>query len=345
MLREQMTFTPVCAARNGKIRFRRTSSRLTLKDHMGGMLVRWDIGRNGYRVEPGLYAIGEPDRDSPVLVTSNYKLTFDSVRKELAGVNAWILVLDTHGVNVWCAAGKGTFGTEELVHRIKAASLPNIVAHRDLVLPQLGASGIAAHKVTASLGFKVHYGPVYAKNLRKYLSLGMKKTDGMRDVRFPLRDRLAVAPVEIAHAVKLVPATLAAAALFSFPFDGTFPQRFRYNILSLGGGIFAGTVLFPALLPVLPFRAFAAKGAFLGLVWSALSFFAAAASVSPSAYLPAALVSVPLVSYLSMNFTGSSTFTCQKGAELEVKFALPPMLVSLAGGIALAACNIARALK
>ena len=80
-----------------------------------------------YKVEPGLYAVGSPDSASPVLVTSNYKMTFDRVRAELGGLNLWLMVLDTDGVNVWCAAGKGTFGIAEFVNRIRVTGLDGIV--------------------------------------------------------------------------------------------------------------------------------------------------------------------------------------------------------------------------
>ncbi|NQU84700.1 MAG: acetyl-CoA synthase subunit gamma, partial [Mariniphaga sp.] len=83
----------------------------TLKDYLGTLRVRLSVGRNRYQVNPGLYKFGNPGKDSEVIVTSNYKLSFDIVRKNLKGINAWVLVLQTYGVNVWCAAGKGTFGT------------------------------------------------------------------------------------------------------------------------------------------------------------------------------------------------------------------------------------------
>ncbi len=66
--------------------------------------------RDDYRVVPGLYAVGSPDNNSDVLVSANYKYSFDMLRRELKDLNAWVLVLDTKGINVWCAAGKGTFG-------------------------------------------------------------------------------------------------------------------------------------------------------------------------------------------------------------------------------------------
>jgi acetyl-CoA decarbonylase/synthase complex subunit gamma len=95
--------------------------------------------RMHYTVPPGLYAVGEPTPESDVFVTANYKLSFDILRRELKEMDAWVLVLDTKSINVWCAAGKGTFGTNELVQRISAAKLDKVVSHRRLILPQLGA--------------------------------------------------------------------------------------------------------------------------------------------------------------------------------------------------------------
>ena len=123
------------------------STRLTFKDKLGAWRMRWGIGRMDYTVDPELYAVGKPDKTSPVLVSANYKLTFDTLRKNLSGLDCRLLILDTRGINVWCAAGKGTFGTEELVNRIKEVGLKEIVDHRRLILPQLGATGVCGHEV------------------------------------------------------------------------------------------------------------------------------------------------------------------------------------------------------
>ena len=95
--------------------------------------MRWGIGRNHYQVTPGLYASGTPDADSPLLVSANYKLSFDCLRAALNGESAWLLVIDTKGINVWCAAGKGTFGTDEIVHRCQATRVSELVSHRQLI--------------------------------------------------------------------------------------------------------------------------------------------------------------------------------------------------------------------
>ena len=126
------------------------------RDVANAVLVRIGVNRNNYKVSPGLYAAGNPDQDSEVLVTANYKLTFDVLRKELQGLNIWILVLDTNGVNVWCAAGKKTFSTTELVKRIEMTNLDRLVSHKRLILPQLGATGVSA--ANREKGFRVHRG-------------------------------------------------------------------------------------------------------------------------------------------------------------------------------------------
>ena len=133
----------------------RVATRWTWRDTLGAWAVRSGIGRMRYTVPPGLYALGVPKPESPLLVTANYKLSFDHVRRAMDGLDAWVLVLDTKGVNVWCAAGKGTFGTEELVERIARTEAARIVSHRVLVVPQLGAPGVAAHEVARRTGFRV----------------------------------------------------------------------------------------------------------------------------------------------------------------------------------------------
>lgn len=309
------------------------STRLSWRDIMGGWKVRWDIGRSSYAVLPGLYAVGSPGSDSPVLVTANYKLTFDTLRRELDGIDAWILVLDTKGVNVWCAAGKGTFGTRELEQRIMAVKLQDVVSHRTLILPQLGATGVAAHEVKRDAGWQVKYGPVRARDIPAFLSNGLKKSDAMRTVLFPLTERMAIAPTELVHSWPLLLGILVASALLGLPFDAGYVGRLLAACLPLLGAVGVGTLLFPALLPYIPFRAFALKGAVLGALWGIAISLVVRTSLPGAAGLT--LVAMPIVAFLSMNFTGSSTFTSQPGAALEVKKGLIPMISSLAVGLGL----------
>src|SRR5664280_3425098 len=168
---------------------RTTTGKLTFANRLDHFLARWGVNRMGHIVKPGLYLLGNPTPDSLVFVSANYTLSFDAVRTALAGADCYILVLDTKGINVWCAAGKGTFGTEELVRRIVSSGLANIIRHRTLILPQLSAPGISAYEVKRWSGFVVEYGPVRASDLPEYLKT-RKATPEIRMVQFPMKDRL-----------------------------------------------------------------------------------------------------------------------------------------------------------
>lgn len=305
-----------------------TNSTITWANRWDHFLARWGVRRIYHRVDPGLYTLGNPNPKSPVFVTANYTLSFDALRSALKERDCYILVLDTKGINVWCAAGKGTFGTNELVNRIRATGLEDIVTHRTLILPQLGAPGVSAHEVKQLSGFKVEYGPVLASDLPEYLET-RKATAEMRRVRFPLRDRLVLIPVDLVQV--LLPTIIAAIILF---FIGG-------SILSAAAvaAVLTGVVLFPILLPWIPIRDFSMQGLILGGV-VALPFVTAflfAATTLGNTTPDAAwwfgigkalglLLSIPPVTaYLSLNFTGSTTFTSRTSVEREISTYIPIM--------------------
>jgi hypothetical protein len=306
------------------------TTEITWRDVLGGWRVRWGIGRARYRVSPGLYRVGEPDSKSRVLVTANYKLTVDSVRRRLVGLNMWLLVLDTKGVNVWCAAGKGTFGTEELVRSIRATNLAGLVKRRDLVLPQLGAVGVAAHEVKRATGFSVHYGPVRARDLPAYLAAGIRATPAMRRVNFGWKERLVLTPVELVNAWPLALGALAAVTLLDLAGHRGATPRLAADVVRFLGAIVTGSVLVPLLLPWLPSKAFSVKGAVAGALWATAT--AVLLPMGTAATIGTVLLITAIASYLAMNFTGATTFTTYAGARLEVRRALPPILAAAAVG-------------
>ncbi|MCL2774306.1 MAG: mercury methylation corrinoid protein HgcA [Oscillospiraceae bacterium] len=310
------------------------STSLKFKDHLGAWKARWGIGRMDYKIEPVLYAVGKPDNNSPVLVSANYKLTFDTLRKNLVGLDCWLLILDTKGINVWCAAGKGTFGTDELVHRIETSELSKYVSHKKLILPQLGATGVSANEVARRSGYNVNYGPVRASDIKEYIDAGCKATKEMRTVKFTLWDRLVLTPMELIPALKItlpVFGVMFLANKFAAkPFD-------KSDVASNIGAILAGTVLTPALLPAIPGRAFSLKGWLLGLGCTA-GILGLSGKFKRGNWLLSAgkLLLYPAVSsYLAMNFTGSSTYTSPSGVNKEMKKALPFIVGSAAVGAAL----------
>ncbi|MFZ1035652.1 MAG: mercury methylation corrinoid protein HgcA [Smithella sp.] len=318
------------------------SSVLTWQDRWGSIKTRWGVGRMNYKVDPGLYALGTPDNNSSVFVSANYKLSFDRLRSALKGRSAWILVLDTKGINVWCAAGKGTFGTDELIRRINISNLNNIVSHRKLIVPQLGAPGVAAHKVKQISGFKVQYGPIRAEDLPAYLDANFKTTAPMRLITFPLKERAVLIPVELVEAIKAF--LIIAPVLFVLGGFGG-PSGFWANALSHGlfavlallCAVIGGTVLNPLLLPYLPGRAFSIKGFSIGIVIAPILLYLRDINLSawPGRIEALAWVLIiPAVSgYLAMNFTGCSTYTSLSGVKKEMRWALPLDIACAAAGL------------
>ena len=308
-----------------------TTNRLTARDRWDHFLTRLGWKRGEHRLEPGLYALGNPTPDSPVFVTANYTLSFDALRSSLEGFDGYILVLDTQGINVWCAAGKGTFGTDEIVRRVIITRLGDVVQHRKLILPQLGAPGMAAHEVKKRTGFRVEYGPVRAADLPEYLKTH-KATPEMRRVEFPLRDRLVLIPVDI---VQTFLPTLLAALVFYF-LGGWVSS------LAAVMAVFAGIVLFPILLPWLPTLNFSTKGFILGGL-IALPFAASVFFRHPDWvwYRQAGqalefLLAMPAVTaFIALNFTGASTFTSRSGVKREMLAYIPAMAWTFGIGILL----------
>jgi len=305
------------------------SSALTWKDFWGSFKARWGIGRMHYLVEPGLYALGHPDHRSPVLVTANYKMSFDQLRGALSGRDAWILVLDTKGINVWCAAGKGTFGAKELVSRIESSGLTQIVSHRELILPQLAGPGVAAHEVKKLSGFKVIYGPVRAGDLPAFLDQGMKATPGMRIKTFTIWERIVLIPMELVAALKAGFILTLLLLLISFLVrrgEGWSHQGF-FSALAIFIAILSGAVLTPTFLPWLPGRAFSIKGMSVGMfvafLFVVFRWNSGIPLAGPFEILAWLLLIPALSSFLAMNFTGASTFTSLSGVKKEMRWALP----------------------
>ena len=320
----------------------RVKTSLDRSDFLGTLKVRLGIGRDNYKISPGLYCIGNPGPDAPVLVSANYRLTFHTLRRELAGLHAWLLILDTRGVNVWCAAGKKTFSTAEVVRRVKLTGLERLVRHRDLILPQLSATGVAAHLVRKGCGFRVLWGPVYARGIRAFLNNGMKADESMRRVSFSLKERMVLVPVEVSH----LPKYLLWVLLAGFALSGIGADVFSFHSAGSRGlmiaaacitGVFAGAVVTPILLPWIPGIRFSLKGALTGVLgglflvgwlwnrttgWEALALF---------------LLTVAMSSYLAMNFTGATPFTSPSGVEKEMRKAIPlqagALLISLSAWI------------
>jgi hypothetical protein len=314
----------------------RVATRWSLRDWMGRVLVRLGFRRMSYAIAPGLYAVGRPGPESPVLVSANYKLSFDVLRRAAAGLDAWILVLDSKGVNVWCAAGKGTFGTAEVVRRVAVTGLAYVVRHRRLIVPQLGAPSVAAREVERRTDFGVVFGPVQARDIPAFIAGGYEATPEMRRVTFGLADRLEVAGLELSTAGRAM-APLSLLVLAVAAWDGTalsWASAWSTSapiLLALWAGVLAGTILFAALLPWLPGRMFSVKGTFLGVLVAAGTWMGGRSLLPDGApvALALSLVTIVVIAYLGANYTGSTTFTSLSGVKRELRLSIPVMAAAL----------------
>jgi hypothetical protein len=295
----------------------------------------------GYTVQPGLYALGRPDAASPVLATANYRLSFDILRRDLKNVTCWILVLDTNGINVWCAAGAGRFSTEELIGRMEKTRMAEVVGHRTIIVPQLGATGVSAHRVASRTGFTVLFGPVRSADIPEYLARGCIATPPMRAVRFGMRDRLALAPMEIGQSLARFPAFAFAVLLYA----GLGPGGVNlgrawagaWPLFALGlGSVFTGSLLVPMLLPCIPLPSFAVRGLALGAGVTAAFLHGArlAAGMDPF-LLTGCWVFFPAASaFMAMGFTGATPFTSPSGVRREIRWFIPFAIAAAAISVA-----------
>jgi ferredoxin len=143
--------------------------------------------------EVGLRRVGSPGPGSPVLVTCNFDLTVKRLIRALRGMNVWLLVAQSKGVNVWCAAGGGEFNTHSVVSALKTSELQGKVNQRTLILPPLAAPGVRADDVEKQTGWQVTWGPVRAKDIPRYLAEGCRRDEGMKRVTYAWKERLDTA--------------------------------------------------------------------------------------------------------------------------------------------------------
>jgi len=145
-------------------------------------------------IEPGIYRSGNPTKNSPIIVTSNYDFTYIKVMRNLRHIDTWVLCVDSNGINVWCAARGNDFGNEQILEAVEATGIKNFTDQKTLILPQLSAGGVSIPqlpKKSEKFPFKIKFGPVWSKHLPQYLEeKPNKKPDYMKLAKFSLSHRM-----------------------------------------------------------------------------------------------------------------------------------------------------------
>jgi acetyl-CoA decarbonylase/synthase complex subunit gamma len=124
------------------------------------------------QVQPGVYEINDPHAESPVMVTTNFSITYFSVANEVdgSGLPGWLLVADAEGMSVLTAWAAGKFDAERIAKAVKSAGMAEKVSHRKLVIP--GHVSVLLGELEEELpGWEILVGPREAVDLPGYLKL------------------------------------------------------------------------------------------------------------------------------------------------------------------------------
>ncbi|MCA9924560.1 MAG: hypothetical protein KC421_19425, partial [Anaerolineales bacterium] len=122
------------------------------------------------QVQPGLYEINNPGPEDPVLVTTNFSITYFSVANEVesAGLPTWLLVTESEGMSVLTAWAAGKFDAERIAKDVKRFNVAEKVNQKRLVLP--GHTAVLSGEVEEELpGWDIKVGPREAVDIPKFL--------------------------------------------------------------------------------------------------------------------------------------------------------------------------------
>jgi acetyl-CoA decarbonylase/synthase complex subunit gamma len=122
------------------------------------------------QVEPKLYEIGTAGADSPVLITTNFSLTYFSVSGEVegAGMPAWLLVADSDGQSVLTGWAAGKFDAEKIAKTVKDSGVGDKISHKKLVIPG-HVAGLSGEVEEELPGWQIMVGPRDAVDIPSYL--------------------------------------------------------------------------------------------------------------------------------------------------------------------------------
>ncbi len=127
------------------------------------------------QVQPGIYEINSPKPDSPVLVTTNFSITYFSVANEVegSGLPAWLVVTDAEGMSVLTAWAAGKFDAERIAKAIKGFDVASKVTKKQIVLP--GHTAVLSGELEEELpGWDIRVGPREAVDLPAFMKQALK---------------------------------------------------------------------------------------------------------------------------------------------------------------------------
>ena len=143
------------------------------------MVLRENIYTNPQKpiqVQPGIYEINSPDASAPLMVTTNFSITYFSIANEVEGSGwpGWLLVTDAEGMSVLTAWAAGKFDAERIAKAVKTFDVESKVGHKRLIIP--GHTAILSGELEEELpGWEIMVGPREAVDISSYLKATWQK--------------------------------------------------------------------------------------------------------------------------------------------------------------------------
>jgi hypothetical protein len=273
--------------------------------------------RRSYAVEPGLYYTGAAwDPQAPLLVTGNYLLSVLAVMRGLGDRSAGLLVVDSDGINVWCASGKGRFSVELILLELDRYDPALLGDKPRLILPKLGLSGVKLKPLRA-MGLNPVVGPVHARDLPAFLDADRPRHQRHARLVFGWRARLFAWLPGLVQLLGYGLATL----LGLLAVEAMGGPEVPLGLLALVAWL--GTA-YPLLFPWIPGRRFAVKGLWLGGASGAAIAALGLLSGWPVALaLSTALFSLGMAVFVGLSFTGNSAVSNYSEVRKEIARFLP----------------------
>jgi ubiquinone/menaquinone biosynthesis C-methylase UbiE len=229
-------------------------------------------------IEPGIYQSGNPDENSPIIVTANYLYTYIKFMRAVKEKDMWVLCVDSRGINVWCAARGNNFGNKQLIEAVNASGIAKITNKKTLILPQLSAGGIAAPLLKSedpTFPFNILYGPVWAKDLPQFLEeRPARKPDKMKLAKFSGSHRVRAGITHttfLFRKIFLWPSILLLLILSGFVVFNLLSLSSLWTVGEIWLWIILTNIIITLLFPLTKFtRKFIIKGIFFGALIIAL---------------------------------------------------------------------------
>jgi ubiquinone/menaquinone biosynthesis C-methylase UbiE len=282
-------------------------------------------------VPPGVYKIGNPNKNSPVLVTANYYWTVNSVYNTLHrdDIDCFLLIIDSDGINVWCAAGGGHFTHTQILEAIQVFDLKDFIDHTSLILPQLSATGVD-RKVLSKSGWKPIFGPIDIKNVKSFLQTFTKNSETAKiDFKIPFRTLMGIQHAFFISCVMFLPLLLILGLLAAIKIPLTlFWISVVIQLLILG---VITNMLFIWVYPVFNFTSsFFKKGLFVAIINSIVTVLYLISEVKTNS-LYTIIFWVALVTMVSLfivlDLAGNTPYTNHLDVESDLTLFMVPAII------------------